>query len=133
MARQQVPQALHRIADTGAALPLADRRNRVMWLNNDRVFYAGLLGAAPWLMKGLSVIGTAAMFMVGGGILTHGIAALHHLIEHLAEIIGALAVVGPVLGALTAPVLNGLAGVVAGALVLALVSGIRRTSRVITG
>ncbi len=45
MARQQVPQTLHRAADTGAALPLADRRNRVMWLNNDRVFYAGLLGA----------------------------------------------------------------------------------------
>ena len=44
MARQLDQQALHRVADTAAALPLADRRNRVMWLNNDRVFYAGLLG-----------------------------------------------------------------------------------------
>ena len=43
-----------------------------------------LLSAAPWLMKSLSVIGTAAMFMVGGGILTHGIPAAHHLIEQLA-------------------------------------------------
>jgi AraC-like DNA-binding protein len=45
LARLHVPQVTDRLADTGATLPLADRRNRVMWLNNDRVFYAGLLGA----------------------------------------------------------------------------------------
>ena len=41
------PQDLSGIAfgPDAAALPLSDRRNRVMWLNNDRVFYAGLLGA----------------------------------------------------------------------------------------
>lgn len=33
----------------------------------------GIVRAAPWMMKTLSVIGTAAMFIVGGGILTHGI------------------------------------------------------------
>ena len=44
----------------------------------------GLLGAAPLLMKGLSVVGTAAMFLVGGGIITHGWPALHHAIEALA-------------------------------------------------
>jgi predicted DNA repair protein MutK len=44
----------------------------------------GLLLAAPRLMKALTVIGTAAMFMVGGGILTHGIPLLHHAIEHRA-------------------------------------------------
>ena len=38
----------------------------------------GILRAAPWLMKGLSVAGTAAMFLVGGGILVHGVPALHH-------------------------------------------------------
>ena len=77
-----------------------------------------LLSAAPKLMKSLSVIGTAAMFMVGGGILVHGIPAAHHLIEQLAASIGNLAAIGPLLGMLTAPVLNGLAGVVAGAVVL---------------
>jgi hypothetical protein len=41
-----------------------------------------LLALAPWLMKALSVAGTAAMFMVGGGILVHGWPALHHGIEH---------------------------------------------------
>src|SRR5690606_32339075 len=41
---------------------------------------SGLLWLAPWLMKTLSVVGTAAMFMVGGGILTHGYHALGHWI-----------------------------------------------------
>lgn len=40
----------------------------------------GILRAAPWLMKFLSVAGTAAMFLVGGGILTHSVPALHHAI-----------------------------------------------------
>ena len=42
-----------------------------------------LLAAAPWLMKILSVVGTIAMFLVGGGIVVHGIAPLHHLIEEV--------------------------------------------------
>ena len=85
-----------------------------------------LLSTAPWLMKSLSVIGTAAMFMVGGGILTHGIPAAHHLIEQLAASAASLPALGTVLSVLTAPLLNGLAGIVAGALVLALVSGAQR-------
>jgi len=44
----------------------------------------GLLVAAPWLMKILSVVGTLAMFLVGGGIVVHGITPLHHAIEHFA-------------------------------------------------
>ena len=80
----------------------------------------GILRAAPWLMKALSVLGTAAMFLVGGGILTHGIGALHHAIEALAQRVGGV-------GELLLPtVLDGLVGVVAGALVLAVVSLIGR-------
>ena len=41
----------------------------------------GILAAAPWLMKGLSVVGTAAMFLVGGGIISHGWPWLHHASE----------------------------------------------------
>jgi predicted DNA repair protein MutK len=48
-----------------------------------RAFGRGILAAAPWLMKTLSVAGTAAMFLVGGGIIAHSIPALHHFIEHL--------------------------------------------------
>ena len=44
-----------------------------------RAFGRGILYSAPWLMKFLSVAGTAAMFLVGGGIFTHSIPFLHHL------------------------------------------------------
>lgn len=71
-----------------------------------------LLATAPWLMKALSVLGTAAMFLVGGGILVHGIPALHHWLESLAS-------TGGLAGFLTTLLGNLLAGVVAGALVLA--------------
>ncbi|MGE8279733.1 MAG: DUF808 domain-containing protein [Stenotrophomonas sp.] len=44
----------------------------------------GILRATPWLMRALSVAGTAAMFLVGGGILVHAIPALHHFVIGLA-------------------------------------------------
>ena len=69
--------------------------------------------AAPWLMKGLSVAGTAAMFLVGGGILVHGVPWLHHALE------GALRSVGPALQPLAEMLGNALAGVLAGIVVLA--------------
>jgi predicted DNA repair protein MutK len=81
---------------------------------------AAILRAAPWLMKLLSVAGTVAMFLVGGGILVHGVPALHHPIQHLAE------AAGGVLQALLPTLLDGLIGVVAGAVVLAVVSLGRR-------
>jgi predicted DNA repair protein MutK len=79
----------------------------------------GILVTAPYLMKALSIAGTAAMFLVGGGILVHGIAPLHHAIEGWAEHAGAVAGVGGVLQALVPMLLNGLAGIVAGGVVLA--------------
>jgi hypothetical protein len=80
----------------------------------------GLLAAAPLLMKALSVVGTAAMFLVGGGILSHGIAPLHHAIESITE--GA----GTLVAALLPLAANAGVGVIAGALVLAAVSGVQR-------
>ena len=50
-----------------------------------RSFGRGLLRLAPWLMKGLGIFGTAAMFLVGGGILAHGIAPVHHLVEEVGQ------------------------------------------------
>ena len=88
----------------------------------------GILVAAPWLMKGLSVAGTAAMFLVGGGILTHGVAALHHGIEEMSS---ATAVWpgGPFWEALTPTLLNAVAGIIAGAVVLALVTLVKKLRR----
>jgi len=78
----------------------------------------GILRAAPYLMKSLSVIGTAAMFMVGGGILVHGIPGAEAWIHGLAAD-GFLAAVLPTL-------IAAVAGIVAGALVLLVVAGCGR-------
>ena len=97
-----------------------------LWLNGKRSVLAqacgrGLLVTTPWLMRFLSVAGTAAMFLVGGGILVHGVPFLHHAVEAA----GAAAAVGSFAGlwsALTTNALNGLAGVAAGAVLLAAVT-----------
>ncbi len=80
---------------------------------------SAILKAAPFLMRFLSVAGTAAMFLVGGGILVHGLGPLHHWVEELAPGTGVVAALVPTL-------VNGLVGVVAGALVLAVVAGVGR-------
>jgi predicted DNA repair protein MutK len=77
-----------------------------------------VLAAAPWLMKTLSVVGTAAMFLVGGGILVHGLPWLHHLIHGVAHEAELIPGVGVILAGLTPTLMNALVGVVAGALVL---------------
>ncbi|MCP1575769.1 putative DNA repair protein MutK [Herbaspirillum rubrisubalbicans] len=85
-----------------------------------------ILATAPAMMRSLSVIGTIAMFMVGGGILTHGLPLAHHAIEHAAVVVGDLAVIGPLLGAITPAVLNAIFGVLAGGVVLAGVTLVQR-------
>ncbi len=77
---------------------------------------AAILKAAPYLMRALTVVGTAAMFLVGGGILTHGLSALHHAIEAVAEL--AADQLGNWVGVVVPTLLDGLVGVAAGALVL---------------
>lgn len=74
-----------------------------------------ILAAAPWLMKALSVVGTIAMFLVGGGILVHGVPVLHHAVT---------AWVGE--GGLANLVPNGLTGLAAGVVVFAAVALVRR-------
>jgi hypothetical protein len=78
----------------------------------------GLLGAAPYLMKTLAVVGTAAMFLVGGGILLHGLPEAHDLLHHAKEVVGHWPG-GGLWAALTPMLLNALGGVLAGALALA--------------
>ncbi len=92
-----------------------------------------MLNAAPYLMKTLAVVGTAAMFMVGGGILTHGLSFLHHAIEETTAIAGNLPLVGRTLALLTPTALDALTGIVAGALVLLLVTAGQRGWRLLRG
>lgn len=79
-----------------------------------------VLWVAPWLMKTLSVAGTIAMFLVGGGILTHGITPLNHAIEALAAKAGGfMASVVPVL-------MDTVVGIIAGALVMVAVTLVKK-------
>ena len=79
-----------------------------------------ILASAPWLMKGLSVVGTAAMFLVGGGILTHGWPWLHHTSEMLAH--RAVAA----LGWLTPLLFDAAVGIVAGIAALSVWTAVQK-------
>ncbi|MGJ7542099.1 DUF808 domain-containing protein [Variovorax sp. LT1R16] len=92
-----------------AGLYLSQRAGAV-----SRALGRGILAFAPWLMRALSVAGTAAMFLVGGGILVHGVPALGHAVEAWAAANGMLGTVGSML-------VNAGIGIVAGAVVLAVV------------
>jgi predicted DNA repair protein MutK len=86
----------------------------------------GLLRSAPLLMKGLSVAGMIAMFLVGGGILFHGLPGAHTLVHHWSESAQELPVIGGLIAALLPLLSQVLVGVVAGSIVLAAVLLVKR-------
>jgi uncharacterized protein len=88
-----------------------------------RALGRAILRLAPWLMKALSVAGTAAMFLVGGGILVHGWPWLHHMVEQMAGQHGG------VIQLLASSGADALVGIVAGALVLGGVTLVQRLRR----
>ncbi|CBL47066.1 conserved hypothetical protein [gamma proteobacterium HdN1] len=97
-----------------------------LWLGRressvSQAFGRFLLNLAPWLMKFLAFAGTLAMFLVGGGILVHGIAPLHHVVEGLAQSSG--------VAWLVSNSLNALAGLVAGLLILAVLKAKQRLQK----
>ena len=101
-------------------LLLSRRTGDWPWRRAERRLGRGILVAAPYLMRALTIIGTIAMFLVGGGILTHGIPLVHHAIETFATGLGTpLASIVPTL-------LDGVIGVIVGALVLAVVATFKR-------
>lgn len=77
-----------------------------------------LLWVAPVIMKGLSIVGTAAMFLVGGGILTHGIPWISQLILQLASVASTVPGVGGILNASIPTLLDALIGVLFGSVIL---------------
>jgi predicted DNA repair protein MutK len=109
-----------------AGLHLSRRAGDGTFARFQRAVGARILGLAPYLMKTLSIAGTAAMFLVGGGILVHGIPVVHHWIEGLAERAGALPYLGVALEALGPALANAVFGIVAGAIALAAASLARR-------
>ncbi|EHA1124054.1 DUF808 domain-containing protein [Vibrio navarrensis] len=81
-----------------------------------------LIRFAPKLMKGLTIVGTAAMFLVGGGIVVHNVPAIHHLVEPVLMNFSAYTLANALLPAL----LNGMIGVLAGLIVVAIVTGLQK-------
>jgi predicted DNA repair protein MutK len=86
-----------------------------------RVLGHGILRVAPWLMKFLSIAGTAAMFLVGGRILTHNVSLLDFAIGAFLPH-GALGVAFGILADLVV-------GVIAGIIVLGVVKLIGKLRR----
>lgn len=82
-----------------------------------------LLSFAPKLMKTLAFVGTAAMFLVGGGIIVHGIPYLHHLLESFRPHISDTAFINQATTFVIAPTFNGIVGVIAGILTLLVITG----------
>ncbi|MGA7954177.1 MAG: DUF808 domain-containing protein [Gloeobacterales cyanobacterium] len=114
-----------------AGLYLSKRKGDHSLSKIQRRIGTSILRAAPYLMKGLSIAGTAAMFIVGGGILTHGIPVISEWIHGLEHDAGTLPSIGLVLGGVIPTLLNGLIGVVAGALVLVGVTIVGRAWRTV--
>ena len=107
-----------------AGLLMTQRTGDSAFRRMERAVGRGILKAAPYLMKTLSVVGTAAMFLVGGGILTHGFGALNRLLEQWIAAAGQVG--GVVVQQLVSLSLDGVVGVVAGAIVLAAVTAFKR-------
>ena len=83
----------------------------------------GLVALAPKLMKFLTIVGTAAMFLVGGGILVHGVHLLHHWSDSAAESVALIPAVGVVLGVLSPMLFNAAAGIAAGGVLVGIHHG----------
>lgn len=119
-----------------AGLYLSKRTGESGTVRLQRRFGLILLGAAPYLMKTLSVLGTVAMFMVGGGILTHGLdnvgfKQIHHLSEHWAHSVHELPWIGSFAEHLLPTLVNTVTGILAGTVVLLFVSAMGKARKLL--
>lgn len=107
-----------RLDDIG--LRYATQSGKNLWANFKQKLGRGLLILAPWLMKTLTVVGTAAMFMVGGSILGHGWHGFHDISIQSVAMVSSLPGVGGLLAVLTPIVLEAIFGILAGAIAVLL-------------
>ncbi len=106
-----------KLDDVGLHLLL--KKGQGVFLQLQRRFGQLLLDFAPYLMRALTIIGTAAMFLVGGSIIGHGIPVLHHFAEHLAQLAQNVNTIGGLLTFVVPILLDALIGIVAGGLAAA--------------
>lgn len=106
-----------RLDDLGLAMALRGSKGV-------RAIGRGILAAAPWLLRSLSVAGTAAMFLVGGGIIAHSIPAIHAITSTLEGHGSTHEAAGQAAwwGILASKLADGMVGILAGALAVAVVA-----------
>jgi predicted DNA repair protein MutK len=88
-----------------------------------------IVAGTPYLMKFLSIAGTAAMFLVGGGILAHGFPPVHQLIEAMQHSLQQISGVGGVLSAIAGMASQALLGIIIGSCVVAAVGFVKRFTK----
>ena len=109
-----------------AGVHLAGRPGAGLPARASRALGRGILWFAPWLMKALSIAGTAAMFLVGGGILVHGIPPLEHWLHALTGQPEGVSMLQAILSGVVPALAAAAVGIVAGAVVVAIVNLVRR-------
>lgn len=103
-----------------AGLYLSRLKAQGLLMDLVRRFGLSLVSAAAPLMKLLGVVGTVAMFMVGGGIVTHGLPGAHEFGLHVQDLLAPVPMVGAVLSALAPSLIDVMGGVLVGAITVAL-------------
>lgn len=78
----------------------------------------GLVAMAPKLMKILTVVGTIAMFLVGGGIVVHSLPFVHHGLVSVVNVLPVIPYVTPTYSVIG----NGIVGLVSGFIILAIMT-----------
>lgn len=102
-----------------AGLALIQEKAKNAWASFKRGLGRAILKTAPYLMKALSIFGTAAMFLVGGGILVHGTPGTHEIVHHLQEMAHQ---VSNILSAITPTLFNAIYGIIAGGILVLIVT-----------
>ena len=101
-----------------AGLHLMLKKGQGIFRQLQRRFGRLLLDSAPYLMRTLTIVGTAAMFLVGGSIIGHGIPVFHHFAEHLAQLMQNVSAIGGFLTFIAPILFDAIVGIVAGGLTI---------------
>tara|TARA_R110001606_G_scaffold363430_3_gene517594 strand:- start:50181 stop:51107 length:927 start_codon:yes stop_codon:yes gene_type:complete len=109
-----------KLDDGGLALMKSTSEN--IWGDFKRWLGSAILWFAPVLMKTLSIVGTAAMFLVGGSIVLHGIPYSHYIFHYIDDLVLSIPMMGHIFSAIMPLLINGFAGILVGAIVLAAIS-----------
>jgi hypothetical protein len=95
--------------------------------DNKPIWHIGnvMMKAAPWILKGLTLAGTVAMFTVGGGLLVEGFEPLRHVAEHFSTIAGSVPHIGRALEFIVSNAAGGIVGVISGITTVSAQHGIK--------